>query len=125
MSNKHRFGIRNRFIFVESDIFIFYFQPISIKFSYFDLIFSECPSNYFLNNGHCYGFVDQSLSWYNARDQCKQTGEGYDLVTIEDNEENQFLKDKISSDFNGNEFWVGAKEDDDGNRLQNQETSTY
>ena len=88
---------------------------MSIKFSHFKLVFSECPSNYFLNNGHCYGFVDQSLSWYNARDQCKQIGEGYDLVTIEDNEENQFLKDTISSDFNGNEFWVGAKDDDNGN----------
>ena len=68
-----------------------------------------------MNNGHCYGFVDQSLSWYNARDYCKQIGVGYDLVTIEDNEENQFLKNKIRTNFNGNEYWVGAKESNNGN----------
>ena len=76
---------------------------------------SECPSNYFLNNGHCYGFVDQSLSWYNARDQCKQIGEGYDLVTIENDEENQFLIDRIRNDFDGNEYWIGAKENNNDN----------
>ena len=76
---------------------------------------SECPSSYFLNDGHCYGFVDQSLSWYNARDQCKQIGDDYDLVTIQNDEENQFLKDKIRTDFNGNEYWTGAKENSNDN----------
>ena len=59
--------------------------------------------------------MDQSLSWSNARDQCKQRGDGYDLVTIENNEENQFLKDKIRTVFNGNEYWIGAKENDNDN----------
>ena len=63
-----------------------------------------------MNNGHCYGFVDQNLSWYAARDRCKQEGEGYDLVVIHDAEENQFLKDKINSQFKGNEYWMGMKE---------------
>ena len=71
-----------------------------------------CPQDYFLNNGHCYGFVDQSLSWYNSRDRCKQLGEEYDLVVVNDNEENQFLKDKIRNQFSGNKYWMGMKEND-------------
>ena len=59
--------------------------------------------------------MDQSLSWYNARDQCKQIGDDYDLVTIQNDEENQFLKDKIRTDFNGNEYWTGAKENNNDN----------
>ena len=55
------------------------------------------------------------MSWYNARDQCNKIGEDYDLVTIESDEENQFLKDKIKNDFNGNEYWIGAKENNDKN----------
>ena len=71
-----------------------------------------CPQSYYLNDGHCYGFVDQSLSWYNARDQCKQLGEEYDLVVVNNNAENQFLKDKIRNEFNGNQYWMGMKEND-------------
>ena len=59
--------------------------------------------------------MDESLSWYNARDQCKQIGDDYDLVTIQNDEENQFLKDKIRTDFNGNEYWTGAKENSNDN----------
>ena len=56
--------------------------------------------------------MDQSLSWHDARDRCKQVGEEYDLVGINDREENQFLKDRIRSQFSGTEFWIGMKEND-------------
>ena len=71
----------------------------------------DCPSNYVSNDGHCYGFLDQSLSWYDARARCKQEGEGYALVQIDDSTENQFLKDKIT---NGNQYWIGLKENNNG-----------
>ena len=77
----------------------------------------DCPSNYVSNNGHCYGFIDQSLSWYNARDRCKQDGEGFDLVKIDDSGENQFLKDKIVSQYNGNQYWIGLKENTNGDNF--------
>ena len=62
--------------------------------------------------GHCYGFMEQTLSWYDARNRCKQEGESYDLVVIDDNNENQFLKDKIINIFEKSDYWIGMKEND-------------
>ena len=67
----------------------------------------ECANSYTSYNGHCYGFVDKSLQWAVARDRCKEVGTGYDLVVIDDKEENQFLKNQIETRFNGSEFWIG------------------
>ena len=56
----------------------------------------------------------QSLSWYDARTRCKEDGENYDLVVIDDNKENDFLKSKIRSLAKGNDYWIVMKERNDG-----------
>ena len=68
-----------------------------------------------MHNGRCYRFADgagDARSWYDARDQCEKDGEGFDLVVINDSEENQFIKDKIENEFHQNEFWIGLTEND-------------
>ena len=58
--------------------------------------------------------MEQSLSWYDARTRCKEDGENYDLVVIDDDKENDFLKIKIRSLAIGNDYWIGMKESHDG-----------
>ena len=67
-------------------------------------------------NGHCYGFYDQSLSWSVAREKCQEVGDRYDLVVIDNDEENQFLKDKMK-DYETTQYWVGLEENCDRDGL--------
>ena len=49
-------------------------------------------------------------SWTEARTYCRDIKDGYDLVVIENSEENEFLKSKIQSRYNDDDFWIGLKE---------------
>ena len=54
---------------------------------------ADCPSGYVSYDEHCYGFVDESKTWKEAQDWCKEVGDRYDLVVIDNENENQFLID--------------------------------
>ena len=49
-------------------------------------------------------------TWTEARAQCRDIKAGYDLVVIENSDENQFLKNQIQSRYNDEDFWIGLKE---------------
>ena len=68
-----------------------------------------------LYNGHCYRFFEETLSWSASRDHCKEEGEEYDLVVVNDSDENQFLKDNIKDSHNESQYWIGLKENCDRN----------
>ena len=64
-------------------------------------------------NGHCYGFDTQSLKRSGARQKCLGIKDGYDLVVINDSEENEFLVEQIRTRFNGQQFWINLRESED------------
>ena len=72
-----------------------------------------CPENFVAKNGHCYGFETQSLKRSGARQKCLGIKDGYDLVVINDSEENEFLVEQIRSRFNGQQFWINLRESED------------
>ena len=76
---------------------------------FFINIYVECPDNYFSYNEHCYGFGEKKSTWSDARDGCKSQWEGYDLVVINDEKENSFLKNKIESKLTNINYWIGLK----------------
>ena len=69
-----------------------------------------CPDDFVENDGRCYGSPTQMATWSAAKTYCCQIGTSYDLVVIEDENEYEFIKEKIQSYFNGQEFWIGLKE---------------
>ena len=82
------------------------------------LSFLDCPANYFLYNGNCYGLKtdpDELVDWTDARGWCQGEDSGYNLVVIDDNQENEFLQDQIKNLFPGYGFWIGLKENSDKN----------
>ena len=81
--------------------------------TYHQSFVSECPLNYVFYNGHCYRFFDETFSWSASRDQCREEGEQYDLVVINDSGENQFLKDNIKNSHSESQYWIGLKENCD------------
>ena len=72
--------------------------------------FVACPDDFILHNERCYGFQSESLIRPKSKKNCKAIGDGYDLVVINNREENEFLKQQIESRFNGNEYWIGLRE---------------
>ena len=90
-----------------------YKQITCHNYFFYNKIYTGCPNEYIAYNGHCYGFVGQKLDWPEARHQCIQIGSEFDLVVINDDEENRFIKDQIENKFNGEEYWIGLEENDD------------
>lgn len=62
------------------------------------------------DNGHVYQYVNNSLTWYAARDAAAASTydgiPGY-LATITSSDENQFIKDRLNGD-----AWLGGSDDD-------------
>ena len=76
---------------------------------------TKCPSGFvFSPNRKCYGFTPSTLkSWNDARTYCKTISPDYDLVVVDDENENQFLEKHIDflrktmTDDNEKQFWIG------------------
>ena len=47
------------------------------------------------------------MTWSEAREHCRGIGDGYDLVVINDDEEQQFLVDEVFPKSGYSKFWVG------------------
>jgi len=60
----------------------------------------------FTGNGHKYEVIDKSITWTKARDDCKKRG-GY-LVTITDEEEQQFILNLLSKQGKSDNYWIGG-----------------
>ena len=73
------------------------------------LLIADCPSGYVSYDEHCYGFVEESKTWKEAQDWCKEVGDRYDLVVIDNENENQFLIDHRNKKHIGNQYWIGLK----------------
>ena len=56
---------------------------------------NSCPANWKLLDGSCYFFSSQTVTWYSAREQCKETGG--DLVTVNSDAQNAFVVSHYSS----------------------------
>ncbi|XP_053408178.1 uncharacterized protein LOC123560994 isoform X2 [Mercenaria mercenaria] len=64
----------------------------------------ECPEGYTLNGIKCYRRnPDDPVDWYSAREKC--ANEGADLVTIQSEEDQQYLSSFIQS-----ETWIGLND---------------
>ena len=50
------------------------------------------------------------MSWTKAKAHCANISSGTDLVVINDEMENKFLQNHITSQFNNFDFWIGLKE---------------
>ena len=77
-----------------------------------------------MHNERCYGFISEGKgtakrrkrsiekkpkTWKEARDHCGEIAKGYDLVVIQNEEENKFLQNKLTTEFNEYSFWIGLK----------------
>ena len=70
---------------------------------------ASCPDNFLSYNGNCYGFSrNEKLKWDEARTKCQEIG--YDLVVINDEAENEFLKNHVASSHKY--FWIGLRENE-------------
>ena len=47
------------------------------------------------------------MIWDEAETRCQAIGDGYDLVVINDEEENKFLTEHKNAKHTGNEYWIG------------------
>ena len=76
---------------------------------------TKWPSGFVASrNRKCYGFTPSAVKpWNDARDYCKTSYQGYDLVVVDDENENQFLEKHIDflrktmTDDNEKQFWIG------------------
>ena len=71
------------------------------------VIYIGCPEEYVFYNEHCYGFSGESLAWDDAQNRCNGLGDGYNLVVIDNEEENKFLTNHRNTKYIGNEYWIG------------------
>jgi hypothetical protein len=82
-----------------------------------------CPAKFVSNNGNCYRFFDNEWtskygkkSWDGAREHCRSIGKEFDLVVIDGKEKNEFIKTKINTFYQKNNwnqrFWIGLKENE-------------
>ena len=62
------------------------------------------------NSDILYHFADQenAMNWYEANDYCLDKG-GY-LAEPQTNEENEFLKNHVKTNFDNTNWWIGARE---------------
>ena len=60
--------------------------------------------------------MSQARSWTEAQAHCVNISNGYNLVVVQDEEENRFLQNYIKSHFINDDFWIGLKEN--GNTKQ-------
>ena len=58
----------------------------------------------------CYWFETDKKAWTEARMHCNNVFDGFDLVVINDSQENQFLQNYIKTHFANQEFSIGLKE---------------
>lgn len=54
-----------------------------------------CPENFIAKSGRCYGFETQSMKRSDGNRKCKERGDSYALVIINDSQENDFLVEQI------------------------------
>ena len=52
----------------------------------------------------------EKKSWEEARRYCKKIADSYDLVAIENKDENNFIIERIVLPSRNDEFWIGLKE---------------
>ena len=78
-----------------------------INFEYYFSL--DCSAGFASYNGKYYKFPTNTRIWDGARKYCKNIGTGYDLVVIENSEENQFLKTQLQACFEEDDFWIGLK----------------
>ena len=65
------------------------------------ILLFQCPILYTPYNGHCYYVSPVPLKWGNAQTDCRQETNG-DLAIIEDQAENDFIRDMIQADIGTN-----------------------
>ena len=83
--------------------------------------FTACPEDFISYQSACYKFFKKYKKWSAASKFCQDLSATYHLVAINDNEENDFLLDHLSSNGDFTEksnFWIGLK------RTQNEYTWT-
>ncbi|XP_038058694.1 echinoidin-like [Patiria miniata] len=78
-----------------------------------DTRISHCPPPWLAFQGHCYLWVDKSMSWMDAERHCQMLshpGKMVHLVSIHSEEEDEFIKDyvRITSGLAATpSYWIG------------------
>ncbi|XP_045202009.1 perlucin-like protein [Mercenaria mercenaria] len=86
------------------DVFVFVlFQLIGFAFC------TDCPDGWLAFEGSCYLLEFDSVHFTEAEEYCKQ--HGANLVHVETNEENMFLKGFIQSYLKEADYWIGMTDE--------------
>ena len=79
-----------------------------------DLIATACPTRTCTCSGSdvsyggsCYRYVDTSAKWTTAQSSCRAIGPGWDLTTISDWDENEFVYWNVPATY----LWIGLNDD--------------
>ena len=73
-----------------------------LRFTYIDFtvcLIDICPSGYLFHGAKCYKFVTSKHNWTDSKRLCEE--EGANLVTVESQEEERFLKIQVIQSFQG------------------------
>src|SRR5690606_37126176 len=66
----------------------------------------ECPDDSLLGpTGHCYFISTEEDNWEGARERCVERGERWDLVSIQNEAEHEWLSSRLVED-----TWIGASD---------------
>ena len=66
----------------------------------------ECPPGFVEYNKRCYRFSESLKNWDDARTDCKNVSARYDLVIVDDANEQKFLQSKLDSTV---DYWIGLR----------------
>ena len=83
------------------------------------ILFKECPDDMIPYNDKCYHLSKDTVTWSDAKIKCEAYGSDYSLIVIDDVNENDMIKKRISVAGNHFEtqFWIGLKQNDDQTRF--------
>ena len=79
----------------------------------------NCPPSFQKFDNECYRISSgESAGWYDARDQCKKMGRGFNLASIHSMKENAFIAAMLYEDSNqdSKEVWIGGASTSKGAR---------
>ena len=84
-----------------------------------------CPDNFIARNDRCYGSPADVNTWKEARTYCKEIDDSYDLVSIANEEENDFLIEKVILNSKHNDFWIGLKENGEVGKYEWSDSTSF
>ncbi|KAG5858197.1 snake venom C-type Lectin precursor [Bothrops jararaca] len=72
---------------------------------------ADCPSDWSSYEGHCYKFFQQKMNWADAERFCSEQAKGGHLVSIESDEEADFVAQLVAQNIRKSKYyvWIGLR----------------